>query len=408
MPTTSYVNTTVAAATLGARTDNGGAAVADLTAEEARIAGAAGYTPGFLTADAFKVAPQSSPNMTVKLGSGSSKADHYVVSGALAGQGNYVLRLDVTSQNLTVPAADSSQNRLDEVYLVVRDNAYDSSTLVLPQIGYRRGDLGGAAPGADSSWRASALLAQIPVPAGATAISAVTDRRVSAGLAAGLVATLRALFVTRPGQVSAGDLLRGTSGNDVERVPIGAAGQVLRVQGSTWGWSDLGVPQHRYLVANEANNTTGFINVGRDQGYDPVAAAAAPFGFTVPPGARYIVEAFLVMDSANTGTGARNKLQWTLGTGLEFMWSLIAPLYDSTASGSGGVDYRAFGTQGIGGNTQVTIGPGDANTDGVRIQGSVYNPTGTAAAIGLQYAAETSGQTAYVARASWLRYTRMA
>ncbi|MFB9383252.1 hypothetical protein ACFFTK_08885 [Pseudonocardia petroleophila] len=142
------------------------------------------YGEGYLTpTTAFRVTAQSSPDMTVKVGSGTSKADYYVVAGEAAGQGNYVVRLDVASQNVTIAAADASQARVDEIYLVVRDSVYDASARALPQIGYRRGDVGGASPGPDSAWKASALLARVAVAAATTSITSanITDLRAKGG-----------------------------------------------------------------------------------------------------------------------------------------------------------------------------------------------------------------------------------
>jgi len=169
MPTTTITESTFAAAILGARTDSAGVAATDMTAEEARLIFSILTGSGYLSpSNSFVVAAQASPNMTVKVGSGTAKADHYVVAGTVAGQENYIVRLDVASQNITISAADASQTRTDEIYLVVYDNAYDTTSRVLPRFGYRKGDLGGANPGADSTWKASVLLARITVAAGVT------------------------------------------------------------------------------------------------------------------------------------------------------------------------------------------------------------------------------------------------
>lgn len=185
MPTTTYTTPTISAAVIGARTDAAGGAVSDTTAEEARL-NAILLTEGYLApALSFKVAAQAVPDMTVKVGSGVAKSDHYVVAGEIAGQGNYIVRLDATSQNVTVDAADASQSRTDEIYLVVRDNPYDASSRALPQLGYRKGDLGGANPGVDAAWKASVILARIAVGAAVTTVTNtdITDLRQSAGFA---------------------------------------------------------------------------------------------------------------------------------------------------------------------------------------------------------------------------------
>ena len=218
MPSTSYVNSTFSANVIGARTDSAGDAVTDLSAEEARFPAAA-MGEGYLTpSTAFKVQPQSSPNMSVKVGSGGAKADYYVVAGDSAGQGNYIVRLDVTSQNVSIDAADAAQDRTDEIWLVVRDNVYDVSSRALPQIGYRKGDVGGGTPGPDSSWEAAALLARVTVPASATTITAadVTDMR-----SAGGSNEVGALLTTK------GDLVVANGPATLARLGVGSNGQVL-------------------------------------------------------------------------------------------------------------------------------------------------------------------------------------
>lgn len=194
MPTTSYTDSTFSADVIGARTDNTGAAVTDTTAEESRLL-ASILTGGYLKpTTAFLVAAQSSPNMTVKVGS-TAKTDYYVLAGTVAGQGNYLVRLDAAGQNVTITAANASQSRTDEIYLVIQDNLYDVSARALPRIGYRQGDLGGANPGPDASWTAYALLARVAVAAAATTItnSNITDQRVKSTVLSSLSNTPTAL-----------------------------------------------------------------------------------------------------------------------------------------------------------------------------------------------------------------------
>lgn len=186
MPTTTYQTSTFAANAIGGRTDGSGTAVTDLSAEEDRLPASA-FTQGFMTNNAFKVAQAATPAMSVVVGSGVAKADYYVVSGTVGGQGNYFVRLDVTGQTISIAAADASQTRTDEIYLVVRDTTYDASGLGLPEFGYRKGDLGGANPGPDAAWKASVLLARVTVaPAVTTIVNAnVSDQRGAAKLALG-------------------------------------------------------------------------------------------------------------------------------------------------------------------------------------------------------------------------------
>jgi hypothetical protein len=188
MPTTTIQDSTFSVSAVGSRTDSAGSGVTDYTAEEVRFAQQI-LTEGYLQpTSAFQVTAQSTPNMTVKVGSGTSRSDYYVVAGDSTGQGNYIARLDVTSQNITISASDASQTRTDEIYLIVADNAYDSSARVLPRFGYRKGDLGGASPGADSTWKASVLLARITVAANVTTITNanISDQRVKTTLNVGL------------------------------------------------------------------------------------------------------------------------------------------------------------------------------------------------------------------------------
>jgi hypothetical protein len=241
MPTTTITESTFAASVLGTRTDSAGAAVTDTTAEEARLWSAIFSASGYITpSTAFQVAAQASPNMTVKVGSGTSKADHYVVAGTASGQENYAVRLDVSSQNITISAADASQTRTDEIYLVVYDNAYDSTSRVLPRFGYRKGDLGGANPGPDSTWKAYALLARITVAAGVTSITNanISDQRSTSSLLSNLVgggAVLKSLFTTK------GDLVAATAASTPARVGVGSDGQVLKAasaQSAGMQWAD--------------------------------------------------------------------------------------------------------------------------------------------------------------------------
>src|SRR5690606_4347767 len=179
--------------------------------------------PGYLRpAEAWQVTAQSSPNMSVKVGSGTAKADHYVVEGQVAGQGKYIVRLDATSVNLTVPAADSSQTRTDQVYLVVLDNSYDATLRGIPQLGYRKGDLGGAAPGPDDAWEAYALLATITVAPNATEITSneIVDEREAATLVQSLLDVDTDNLVTKDLINAKGDLFVGTADNTVSRLAV--------------------------------------------------------------------------------------------------------------------------------------------------------------------------------------------
>lgn len=254
MPTTSLTDSTFAVSAIGGRTNAAGVAVADYTAEEARFASQI-LTEGYLTTGAFAVTPQTVAAMSVKVGSGTAKADYYVVDGDVGGQGRYVVRLDATSQTVTVPAADASQTRTDEVYLVVRDTVYDASSRALPTIGYRKGDLGGANPGPDAAWRASVLLARIVVAAGAQTIATVSDQRTAAAVAAPKM--------TLNGSDLAG-LLAGKSATSHGHDPISSVMTSPARGRARWG-SDV-----IHTVPNFTNTIVGFFIPQDGTGGDPL------------------------------------------------------------------------------------------------------------------------------------------
>lgn len=194
MPSTSYADPIVdfEAWTLQARTDSGGSPVTDADGEEARLP-ASLYTGGVVQSDAYAVNADSPVGMTVVVGSGTANRDVAVVEGTAPGQGNYLVRASDATTDVTVPAADVSNPRIDEVYLIVVDDTYDTGGLTLPRFGYRQGDPASSPspPGPDSSWDAFLLLATINVGASVTAIEAgdISDGRVQARLADNLVAT---------------------------------------------------------------------------------------------------------------------------------------------------------------------------------------------------------------------------
>lgn len=178
MASTALTEFTAGARGIGARTDSAGGAVGDMTAEEDRLIQSM-LGEGALTADAFKVTPDS--GMTVTVGT-TALVDLYVVAGDNAGQGNYLVRLNESPVSVALSPADPSQARIDQLFLVVSDSAYDASGRALPRIGRRTGDPGGGAPGPDAGWKASALLATITVGAGATTIEVgdIADARADA------------------------------------------------------------------------------------------------------------------------------------------------------------------------------------------------------------------------------------
>lgn len=181
---TAYTDTAMQAYALQARTNSAGAAVDDVTGEDLRIVLEL-FSEGIVGADSYRVRQrQAGVNMTVDVGSGSPDVDKAILDGRDAGQGNYMTRLEAALVNVTVPAAHGSLARLDQVFLVVQDNAYDASSRVLPRLAYRDGTAASSpvVPGPDAAWDAYLLLAEISVPAADTTISdaQITDRRVLA------------------------------------------------------------------------------------------------------------------------------------------------------------------------------------------------------------------------------------
>lgn len=281
MATTTLVDSTFSASVLGARTDNAGAAVSDTTAEELRTL-ASLLTPGYITPTAaFQVTAQTSPNMTVRVGSLAAKTDYYVLSGTVAGQGNYIVRLDVTSQNVTISAADASQTRTDEIYLVVQDNAYDTSARVLPRIGYRKGDLGGTNPGPDATWTAYALLARITVAPTVTTITNanISDQRISAGILAGLFSTLaivKSLMTTK------GDVLAASAASTPARVGVGSNGQIYMAdsaQSTGTKWATVVATGYATVVTNESTSSSSFTDLATTG--PAVTVTVGPLGIAI-------------------------------------------------------------------------------------------------------------------------------
>lgn len=185
MPTTTEVEATININAIGQRTDFAGSAVADLSAEEIRF-DQAQYSEGVLKpVEAFEVNEGAGGTMNVVVGSGNAKTDYVLVDGDITGQGSYVVRLDEVSKTITLGAADASSDRVDEIWLVVLDDAYDASTKALPILAVREGDLGAGAPGPDGSWEAAIKLATVNIPSGISDITGatITDERVYTDLA---------------------------------------------------------------------------------------------------------------------------------------------------------------------------------------------------------------------------------
>lgn len=197
MPTTTYTDATFGARNIGGRTDSTPSGVTDLSAEEDRysqiILAAGIVTP----TDGYLPASGGAATWDVDFGSGVAKADYAAIEGDVAGQGKYLVRMAAASETVTIDPADGSNPRIDEVYLVVTDGAYDGGSHYLPRFGYRKGDAAAspAAPGPDVAWDAELLLASIAVPSGVADIDActITDERLGSGVLFGDGTSLRFL-----------------------------------------------------------------------------------------------------------------------------------------------------------------------------------------------------------------------
>jgi hypothetical protein len=169
---------------LQARTDAAGADVDDVTGEDLRLM-ASLFEAGVVGADSFRVTQRGAgANMSVDVGSGAAASDLAVVEGTVAGQGNYVVRLGDAVTNVPLNASNVSNPRIDQIFLVVQDDQYDSSDRVLARLAYRDGTPASSpvAPGPDGAWDAYLLLANVLVGAGVTSVTNanITDQRTGA------------------------------------------------------------------------------------------------------------------------------------------------------------------------------------------------------------------------------------
>lgn len=179
---TSSIDADFAVRAIQARTDAAGDPVDDLSGEADRLVHALLTQGQVRPTTGYRLTPAGGMNLT--LGSGDAKTDVYCVVGTAAGQLPYLVRLESANVAIAVPAADATQQRTDEVWLVVHDAAYDAGGVSLARIGYRTGTPGGGPPGPDPSWKAAAPLHNVVVPAAATEIVAgnIVNRRVRSGL----------------------------------------------------------------------------------------------------------------------------------------------------------------------------------------------------------------------------------
>lgn len=184
MATTNYTDADFKVGSIQSRTDAAGADYGfDVDGEELRLY-ADLFTGGILQAGFLEVA--AGAGLSVDVGSGTPKTDVAVLDGAASGQGNYLARQELGTVNLALGAADLSLDRIDEVYIVVEDDPYDSSGRALCRYAVRQGDDSATpvAPGPDAGWKASLLLATLDIAAAATSLAGgdITDERTTVGI----------------------------------------------------------------------------------------------------------------------------------------------------------------------------------------------------------------------------------
>lgn len=186
---------------LGGRTDSAGVAQNDTDQEEARFgAKYAGRRQGLVenmltnvpNPTGFRVRQDTGANLQIKVGSGTTQRDGYILQGTAAGQGTYVVRLDTPTFTPTATTSDPTNPTRYGVYLFIDDAAYSGdASRAYAGITIVKGTPAGSptTPAALAVWSASALLWEFQLAAGATAItdtildSATSfDRRVTANL----------------------------------------------------------------------------------------------------------------------------------------------------------------------------------------------------------------------------------
>lgn len=186
---------------IGGRTDSAGVAATDIDQEELRFgAKYAGRRQGLVenmlddtpNRNAFRPRQNTGADLTVKVGSGTTQRDGYVLRGGSAGQGNYVVRLDSVGLVLTATTSDPALPTRYGVYLWVDDTAYaGTASRAYAGITILKGtpNASPVTPAASAVWSASALLWEFQLAAAATAITDVIldsatsfDRRVTSNL----------------------------------------------------------------------------------------------------------------------------------------------------------------------------------------------------------------------------------
>lgn len=172
----------------------------DIDAEEMRLPIAALLRQGLLpnmvdmtpNPNGFRPRQNTGADMNIKIGSGVTQRDGYVLRGNSAGQGAYIARLDAVTRTVAVPATDPTNPARYGVFLVVDDAAYagDASRQYVDLVCIRGTPAGSpTTPAALATWSAYALLWEFQLAALAAAVTDVIldsatsfDRRVTADL----------------------------------------------------------------------------------------------------------------------------------------------------------------------------------------------------------------------------------
>lgn len=182
MPVTNWVDFTAGLREIPNRTDNTGTAIDDLPLREDALTNFL-LNEGAIYPDNSFVPSAGSGDMDVDIGSGTAGQDIYSVESDSVGQPPYLVQLNDAIATVTLDAADAD-DRIDEIYLVVRDDALDGNTdgHRIARLSYRKGDSGTSptAPGPDANWVNYTLLASIFVGAGVLSIGSadITDERI--------------------------------------------------------------------------------------------------------------------------------------------------------------------------------------------------------------------------------------
>ena len=168
---------------IGGRTDSAGAAIPDQDQEESRFG--AKYAPrrqGLVenmlddtpNPNGWRVRQDTGANLAVKVGSGTTQRDGYVLRGGAAGQGNYVVRLDAVTLTSALTTSDPALPTRYGVFLFVDDAAYSgTASRAYAGISLLKGtpNASPVTPSALAIWSASVLLWEFQLAAAATAIT---------------------------------------------------------------------------------------------------------------------------------------------------------------------------------------------------------------------------------------------